>query len=139
MTMNIETARAWLGFYGAGIDERVDELNQLDAALGDGDCGASLQRGTSAVTESLATVDTESLGLPADSRDFSDAATVLKSLLRQDAQVRLLTNNPGKYIALKGYGLEIAERVPLEVPPTDDSRAYLKTKREKMGPLLKMV
>ena len=62
MTMNIETARVWLGFYGEGIDERVDELNQLDAALGDGDCGASLQRGTSAVTESLATVDTDSLG-----------------------------------------------------------------------------
>lgn len=62
MTMNIETARAWLDFYGDGIDERVDELNKLDAALGDGDCGASLQRGTSAVTESLAAVDTDSLG-----------------------------------------------------------------------------
>ncbi len=62
MTMNSETARAWLGFYGEGIDERVDELNQLDAALGDGDCGASLQRGTTAVRESLAAVDTDSLG-----------------------------------------------------------------------------
>jgi dihydroxyacetone kinase-like protein len=62
VTMNIETARAWLGYYSDGIAERVDELNQLDAALGDGDCGASLQRGTAAVAESLATVDTDSLG-----------------------------------------------------------------------------
>ena len=62
MTMTIETACAWLGLYGEGIDERVDELNQLDAALGDGDCGASLQRGTSAVTESLASTETDTLG-----------------------------------------------------------------------------
>ena len=62
MTMNIETARAWLGFYGEGIDEQADELNQLDAALGDGDCGASLQRGTAAAAESLASIDTDSLG-----------------------------------------------------------------------------
>jgi len=47
-----------------------------------------------------------------------------------------MTNNPSKYIALHGYGLEIVERVPLEVPPTDATRDYLRTKREKLGHLL---
>jgi 3,4-dihydroxy 2-butanone 4-phosphate synthase/GTP cyclohydrolase II len=50
-----------------------------------------------------------------------------------------MTNNPSKYIALNGYGLEIVERVPLEVPPTDATRDYLRTKREKLGHLLKLV
>jgi 3,4-dihydroxy 2-butanone 4-phosphate synthase/GTP cyclohydrolase II len=53
--------------------------------------------------------------------------------------MRLMTNNPSKYVALKGYGLEIDERVPLEVPPTDSSHAYLRTKRDKLGHLLKLV
>jgi 3,4-dihydroxy 2-butanone 4-phosphate synthase/GTP cyclohydrolase II len=54
-------------------------------------------------------------------------------------KMRLLTNNPGKYIALDGYGLEITERVPLEAPPNENSRAYLRTKREKLGHLLNLV
>jgi len=51
----------------------------------------------------------------------------------------LMTNNPKKYVALAGYGLEIVERVPLEVPPTDETRAYLRTKRDKLGHLLELV
>ena len=51
----------------------------------------------------------------------------------------LMTNNPSKYIALDGYGLEIVDRVQLEVPPTESSRAYLRAKREKLGHLLKLV
>ena len=50
-----------------------------------------------------------------------------------------MTNNMGKYVALKGYGLEIAERVPLELPPQDENREYLRTKKLKMGHLLKSV
>jgi 3,4-dihydroxy 2-butanone 4-phosphate synthase/GTP cyclohydrolase II len=50
-----------------------------------------------------------------------------------------MTNNPKKYTALRGFGLEIVERVPLEVPPNERSRAYLETKKLKMGHLLKMV
>jgi 3,4-dihydroxy 2-butanone 4-phosphate synthase/GTP cyclohydrolase II len=53
--------------------------------------------------------------------------------------MRLMTHNPGKYIALDGYGLEIVERIPLEMAPTESSRAYLKTKREKLGHILKLV
>ncbi len=50
-----------------------------------------------------------------------------------------MTNNMGKYVALEGYGLEIVERVPLELPPHEDNRDYLRTKKLKMGHLLKSV
>jgi 3,4-dihydroxy 2-butanone 4-phosphate synthase/GTP cyclohydrolase II len=50
-----------------------------------------------------------------------------------------MTNNPKKYVALAGYGLEIVERVPLEVAPTDKTRAYLRAKRDKLGHLLELV
>jgi 3,4-dihydroxy 2-butanone 4-phosphate synthase/GTP cyclohydrolase II len=53
--------------------------------------------------------------------------------------MRLMTNNPSKYVALSGYGLEIVERVPLEVPPTEHTRKYLEAKKHKMGHLLRMV
>jgi 3,4-dihydroxy 2-butanone 4-phosphate synthase/GTP cyclohydrolase II len=50
--------------------------------------------------------------------------------------MRLLTNNPSKRAGLEGYGLSIAERVPLETQPTPHNREYLRTKREKLGHLL---
>jgi 3,4-dihydroxy 2-butanone 4-phosphate synthase/GTP cyclohydrolase II len=53
--------------------------------------------------------------------------------------MRLMTNNPSKYVGLAGYGLEITERVPLEVAPTDATRDYLRAKRDKLGHLLKLV
>jgi 3,4-dihydroxy 2-butanone 4-phosphate synthase/GTP cyclohydrolase II len=53
--------------------------------------------------------------------------------------MRLMTNNPAKYVALEGFGLEIVERVPLEVPPTEHTRRYLEAKKRKMGHLLRMV
>ena len=54
-------------------------------------------------------------------------------------KMRLMTNNPSKYVAIGGYGLEIVETGPLEVHPTDGSRRYLEAKKNKMGHLLKMV
>ncbi len=54
-------------------------------------------------------------------------------------RMRLLTNNPSKYVAIDGYGLEIVERVPLEVRPTERTQKYLEAKKNKMGHLLKMV
>ncbi len=79
----------------------------------------------------------EKLGFRPDERNYGVGCQILRDLgIRR---MRLMTNNPGKYIALNGYGLEIAERVPLEVPPTDESRDYLRVKREKMGHLLKLV
>jgi 3,4-dihydroxy 2-butanone 4-phosphate synthase/GTP cyclohydrolase II len=54
-------------------------------------------------------------------------------------KIRLLTNNPRKYIGLAGYGLEIVDRVPLEIPPNGCNIKYLKTKKEKLGHILDMV
>jgi len=79
----------------------------------------------------------ERLGFAADQRDYGVGAQILRDLGVR--RMRLLTNNPGKYVALAGYGLEIVERVPLEMPPTESSRAYLRTKRDKLGHLLKLV
>ncbi len=79
----------------------------------------------------------EKLGFRADERNYGIGCQILRDLGVR--KMRLMTNNPGKYIALKGYGLEIVERIPLEMPPTDDSRAYLRAKREKLGHLLKLV
>jgi 3,4-dihydroxy 2-butanone 4-phosphate synthase/GTP cyclohydrolase II len=79
----------------------------------------------------------ERLGFRADQRDYGLGAQILRDLGVR--RMRLMTNNPGKYVALSGYGLEIVERVPLEVPPTETTRAYLRAKREKLGHLLGMV
>ena len=77
------------------------------------------------------------LGFRADHRDYGVGAQILYDLgIRR---LRLMTNNPGKYVALKGYGLEIVERVPLEAPAVDDNRTYLKTKKLKLGHLLESV
>jgi 3,4-dihydroxy 2-butanone 4-phosphate synthase/GTP cyclohydrolase II len=79
----------------------------------------------------------ERLGFRPDQREYGIGAQILRDLGVR--KMRLMTNNPSKYIGLHGYGLEIVERIPLEVPPTDSSRAYLRTKREKLGHLLKLV
>ncbi len=77
------------------------------------------------------------LGFKADHRDYGIGAQILRDLGCR--RIRVLTNNPGKFAALRGYGLEIVERVPLEVAPNENSRKYLKTKKEKMGHLLSLV
>ncbi|MFI4962883.1 MAG: 3,4-dihydroxy-2-butanone-4-phosphate synthase [Legionellales bacterium] len=74
------------------------------------------------------------LGLPADDRDYAIAYQLLKYLGLDT--IRLLTNNPLKISALEHYGITISERIPLEIKPTDESRDYLKTKKEKLGHLL---
>jgi 3,4-dihydroxy 2-butanone 4-phosphate synthase/GTP cyclohydrolase II len=77
------------------------------------------------------------LGFKADPRDYGTGAQILADLGAR--RLRLMTNNPKKYAALRGSGLEIVERVPLELPPTDSNRPYLEAKKNKMGHLLKMV
>jgi 3,4-dihydroxy 2-butanone 4-phosphate synthase/GTP cyclohydrolase II len=77
------------------------------------------------------------LGFKADSRDYGTGAQILHDLGVR--RLRLMTNNPKKYTALRGFGLEIAERVPLEMPPTESNRSYLEAKKNKMGHLLKLV
>ncbi len=74
------------------------------------------------------------LGFKPDLRDYGIGAQILRDLGVR--KMRLLTNNPKKIVGLEGYGLEVAERVPIEMPPTRRNRAYLITKRDKMGHLL---
>lgn len=74
------------------------------------------------------------LGFKPDQRDYGIGAQILRHLGLK--RLRLITNNPAKYIALAGYGLEIAERVPLEVEPVKQNLDYMRTKKEKMGHLL---
>lgn len=74
------------------------------------------------------------LGFPADARDYGVAAQMLRALGIRE--IALMTNNPDKIDELDRYGISVAERVPLEVPPTDFNLGYLETKREKMGHFL---
>ncbi|MGZ4886813.1 MAG: bifunctional 3,4-dihydroxy-2-butanone-4-phosphate synthase/GTP cyclohydrolase II [Candidatus Aminicenantales bacterium] len=77
------------------------------------------------------------LGFKTDQRDYGIGAQVLAALGVR--KLRLITNNPRKYIGLSGYGLEIVERVPLEIEPNACNIKYLKTKKEKMGHILDRV
>jgi len=79
----------------------------------------------------------EKLGFRPDQRDYGIGAQILRDLGVR--RMRLMTNNPHKFIGLSGYGLEIVERIPIEIPPTETSQAYLKAKRDKLGHLLKLV
>ncbi len=74
------------------------------------------------------------LGFKPDLRDYGIGAQILRDLGVR--KMRLLTNNPKKIVGLEGYGLEVVERVPIEMPPTARNRAYLVTKRDKFGHLL---
>lgn len=74
------------------------------------------------------------LGFPPDKRDYGIGAQILRAL--GVTQIRLMTNNPSKRVGLKGYGLEIIDRVPLEVASNESNKEYLKVKKDKLGHLL---
>ncbi len=73
------------------------------------------------------------LGYPADSRDYSLAASLLQDL--RITSVRLLTNNPKKITALTNAGIVLVQRVPLELPAGVHNKVYMQTKKEKLGHL----
>lgn len=76
----------------------------------------------------------EHLGFAPDLRDYGIGAQILADLgIRK---IRLMTNNPRKIIGLEGYGLEVVERIPLEISPRKENSRYLSTKKEKLGHLL---
>jgi len=76
----------------------------------------------------------EELGFKADHREFAVPAAVLRTM--GIAQIRLLSNNPQKVAAMENAGIKVVERVSAEVEPQAHTKAYLRTKREKMGHLL---
>ena len=85
--------------------------------------------------EGLDTVEAnEKLGFRADLRDYGIGAQILRDLGVR--KMRLLTNNPKKVVGLHGYGLDIVERVPLEMDPNEVNERYLRTKRDKLGHLI---
>jgi 3,4-dihydroxy 2-butanone 4-phosphate synthase/GTP cyclohydrolase II len=79
----------------------------------------------------------EFLGFAPDQREYGIGAQILNDL--GISKLRIMTNNPRKFIGLSGYGLEIVERVAIEVEPTGTTRKYLKTKKAKLGHDLKSV
>ena len=86
--------------------------------------------------EGLDTVEAnQELGFPADKRDYGIGAQILVDLGLQ--KIRILTNNPKKMVGLSAYGLELIERVPIQIEPGDRNRDYLRSKRDKMGHMLK--
>jgi 3,4-dihydroxy 2-butanone 4-phosphate synthase/GTP cyclohydrolase II len=76
----------------------------------------------------------EALGFAPDLRDYGLGAQILRDLGVR--KIRLMTNNPKKIVGLQGYGLEVVDRVPLEVKPGRRNFGYLRTKKAKLGHLL---
>tara|TARA_B100000029_G_scaffold364495_1_gene357683 strand:- start:165 stop:536 length:372 start_codon:yes stop_codon:yes gene_type:complete len=79
----------------------------------------------------------ERLGFKPDQRDYGIGAQILSDLGVRS--MRLLTNNPRKFVGLEGYGLSVSATLALEVPTTDLARSYLRTKKTKLGHTLKSV
>ena len=76
----------------------------------------------------------EALGFKADHRDYGIGCQILRSMGIK--KLKLMTNNPAKRVGIIGYGLEIVERVPLEIPANGENISYLRTKRDRMGHIL---
>ena len=127
----LETALARIAKEGRGV---LLYLNQEGRGIG----LANKIRAYELQDQGLDTVEAnERLGFKADQRDYGIGAQILSDLGVRT--MRLLTNNPRKFVGLQGYGLAISDAVPLEIPASDSTRRYLKTKKDKLGHRLSSV
>ena len=88
--------------------------------------------------EGLDTVEANvKLGFAPDQRDYGVGSQILSDLGAR--KIRLITNNPVKRAGIEGYGIQIVERVPLEIKPNENNLSYLRTKKEKLGHVLHLM
>ena len=121
----------WIATEGRGL---LLYLNQEGRGIG----LANKIRAYELQDEGFDTVEAnERLGFKADQRDYGIGVQILKDLGVRS--MRLLSNNPRKLVGIEGYGLSVTEWIPLEIPASDSTRRYLKTKKEKMGHKLSSV
>jgi len=127
----LEAALARIAKEGRGV---LLYLNQEGRGIG----LANKIRAYALQDQGLDTVEAnERLGFKADQRDYGIGAQILGDLGVKT--MRLLTNNPRKFVGLQGYGLAVSDAVPLEIPASDSTRRYLKTKKDKLGHRLSSV
>ena len=127
----LETAMARIAEEGRGV---LLYLNQEGRGIG----LTNKIRAYELQDQGLDTVEAnERLGFKADQRDYGIGAQILSDLGVKT--MRLLTNNPRKFVGLQGYGLSVSAAVPLEIPASDSTRKYLKTKKDKLGHTLSSV
>ena len=127
----LETAMARIAEEGRGV---LLYLNQEGRGIG----LANKIRAYELQDQGFDTVEAnERLGFKADQRDYGIGAQILTDLGVKT--MRLLTNNPRKFVGLQGYGLSVSDTVPLEIPPNESTRKYLKTKKDKLGHRLSSV
>ena len=129
--MQLEAALQQISRAGRGV---LLYLNQEGRGIG----LANKLRAYALQDQGLDTVEAnERLGFKADQRDYGIGAQILRHLGIRS--MRLLTNNPRKFVGLQGYGLSISETIPLEIDATATTRKYLKVKKDKLGHRLKSV
>ncbi len=127
----LETAMARIAAEGRGV---LLYLNQEGRGIG----LANKLRAYALQDQGLDTVEAnERLGFKADQRDYGIGAQILRDLGVRS--MRLLTNNPRKFVGLEGYGLSVESTGPLEVPVPPETRAYLRTKKRRLGHRLRGV
>ena len=127
----LDAAMARISTEGRGV---LLYLNQEGRGIG----LANKIRAYALQDEGLDTVEAnERLGFKPDQRDYGIGAQILSDLGIRT--MRLLTNNPRKFVGLQGYGLAVSDAVPLEIPASDSTRKYLKTKKDKLGHRLSSV
>jgi 3,4-dihydroxy 2-butanone 4-phosphate synthase/GTP cyclohydrolase II len=127
----LDTAMARIAAEGRGV---LLYLNQEGRGIG----LANKIRAYELQDQGFDTVEAnERLGFKADQRDYGIGAQILTDLGVKT--MRLLTNNPRKFVGLQGYGLAVSDTVPLEIPPNESTRKYLKTKKDKLGHRLSSV